>query len=255
MQKENYLRRTFALIMVFLMIVSMMPLNVSAQDTGSGSLPGISPYEANPDGTKNTGWSLGNIPLINMYSGDSDLGTGSTNFKYLKTARDDQNKEYIEIQISQVGRFEEDDKVTYENLSTNNGYWSNMIIHFDDILFNNIDLDKSDIVGDTNSNGAQKRFNFSQRKQGWQNPYNTDGKSVTVSLLDIFTKSTQNWQRHEAILRLYTKDDSVKTLIPGANYLIEYRIGAKPSNRSGVYFRNYIYGIPDDEVNIFKYPD
>ena len=255
MQKENYLRRTFALIMVFLMIVSMMPLNVSAQDTGSGSLPGISPYEANPDGTKNTGWSLGNIPLINMYSGDSDLGTGSTNFKYLKTARDDQNKEYIEIQISQVGRFEEDGKVTYENLSTNNGYWSNMIIHFDDILFNNIDLDKSYIVGETNSNGAQKRFNFSQRKQGWQDPYNTDGKSVTVSLLDIFTKSTQNWQRHEAILRLYTKDDSVKTLIPGANYLIEYRIGAKPSNRSGVYFRNYIYGIPDDEVNIFKYPD
>lgn len=190
-----------------------------------------------------------------MYSGDSDLGTGSTNFKYLKTARDDQNKEYIEIQISQVGRFEEDGKVTYENLSTNNGYWSNMIIHFDDILFNNIDLDKSYIVGETNSNGAQKRFNFSQRKQGWQDPYNTDGKSVTVSLLDIFTKSTQNWQRHEAILRLYTKDDSVKTLIPGANYLIEYRIGAKPSNRSGVYFRNYIYGIPDDEVNIFKYPD
>lgn len=233
----------------------MMPLNVSAQDTGSGSLPGISPYEANPDGTKNTGWSLGNIPLINMYSGDSDLGTGSTNFKYLKTARDDQNKEYIEIQISQVGRFEEDGKVTYENLSTNNGYWSNMIIHFDDILFNNIDLDKSYIVGETNSNGAQKRFNFSQRKQGWQDPYNTDGKSVTVPLLDIFTKSTQNWQRHEAILRLYTKDDSVKTLIPGANYLIEYRIGAKPSNRSGVYFRNYIYGIPDDEVNIFKYPD
>lgn len=233
----------------------MMPLNVSAQDTGSGSLPGISPYEANPDGTKNTGWSLGNIPLINMYSGDSDLGTGSTNFKYLKTARDDQNKEYIEIQISQVGRFEEDGKVTYEILSTNNGYWSNMIIHFDDILFNNIDLDKSYIVGETNSNGAQKRFNFSQRKQGWQDPYNTDGKSVTVPLLDIFTKSTQNWQRHEAILRLYTKDDSVKTLIPGANYLIEYRIGAKPSNRSGVYFRNYIYGIPDDEVNIFKYPD
>ena len=67
MQKENYLRRTFALIMAFLMIVSMMPLNVSAQDTGSGSLPGIGTYEANPDGTKNTGWPLGNIPLINMY--------------------------------------------------------------------------------------------------------------------------------------------------------------------------------------------
>lgn len=233
----------------------MMPLNVSAQDTGSGSLPGIGTYEANPDGTKNTGWPLGNIPLINMYSGDSDLGTGSTNFKYLKTARDDQNKEYIEIQISQVGRFEEDGKVTYENLSTDNGYWSNMIIHFDDILFNNIDLDKSYILGEKDSNGYQRNFYFNQRKQGREDPYNTDDKSVTVPLLSIFTKSSQNWQRHEATLRLYTKDDSVKTLIPGANYLIEYRIGAKPSNRSGVYFRNYVYGIPNDEVNIFKYPD
>lgn len=233
----------------------MMPLNVSAQDTGSGSLPGIGTYEAGQNGSKSSDWPLGNIPLINMYSGISDEGTGSTNFKYLKTARDNQNKEYIEILISQVGRFEEDGKVTYENLSTDNGYWSNMIIHFDDILFNNIDLDRSYIVGETDSNGAQKRFNFSQRKQGWQDPYNTDGKSVTVPLLSIFTKSTQNWQRHEAKLRLYTKDDSVKTLIPGSNYLIEYRIGANPSNRSGVYFRNYIYGIDNPNVNEFTYPD
>lgn len=255
MQKANYLRRTFALIMAFLMIVTMMPLNVSAQDTGTGSLPGTGTYQAGQNESKSSDWPLGNIPLINMYSGDSDLGTGSTNFKYLKTARDDQGKEYIEILISQVGRFEDDGKVTYENLKTDNGYWSNMIIHFDDILFDNLDLDKSYILGEKDSNGYQRNFYFNQRKQGWEDPYNTDGKSVTIPLLSIFTKSSQNWQRHEATLRLYTKDDSVKTLIPGANYLIEYRIGAKPSNRSGVYFRNYVYGIPNDEVNIFKYPD
>ena len=255
MQKANYLRRTFALIMAFLMIVTMMPLNVSAQDTGTGSLPGTGTYQAGQNESKSSDWPLGNIPLISMYSGISDLGTGSTNFKYLKTARDDQGKEYIEILISQVGRFEDDGKVTYENLKTDNGYWSNMIIHFDDILFGNLDLDKSYILGEKDSNGYQRNFYFNQRKQGWEDPYNTDGKSVTIPLLSIFTKSSQNWQRHEATLRLYTKDDSVKTLIPGANYLIEYRIGAKPSNRSGVYFRNYVYGIPNDEVNIFKYPD
>lgn len=55
MQKANYLRRTFALIMAFLMIVSMMPLNVSAQDTGSAGEKPVMPYETNPDGTKNTG--------------------------------------------------------------------------------------------------------------------------------------------------------------------------------------------------------
>lgn len=255
MQKENYLRRTFALIMAFLMIVSMMPLNVSAQDTGTGSLPGTGTYQAGQNESKSSDWPLGNIPLIDMYSDDSDLGTGSTNFKYLKTALDDQGKEYIEILISQVGRFEDDGKVTHENLSTDNGYWSNMIIHFDDILFNNIDLDKSYIIGEKDSNGYQRNFYFNNRKKGTNDPYNTDGKSVTVPLLSIFTKSTQNWQRHEATLRLYTKDDSGKTLIPGVNYLIEYRIGAKPSNRNGVYFRNYIYGISDKSVNIFEYPD
>ena len=233
----------------------MMPLNVSAQDTGTGSLPGTGTYQAGQNESKSSDWPLGNIPLIDMYSDDSDLGTGSTNFKYLKTALDDQGKEYIEILISQVGRFEDDGKVTHENLSTDNGYWSNMIIHFDDILFNNIDLDKSYIIGEKDSNGYQRNFYFNNRKKGTNDPYNTDGKSVTVPLLSIFTKSTQNWQRHEATLRLYTKDDSGKTLIPGVNYLIEYRIGAKPSNRNGVYFRNYIYGISDKSVNIFEYPD
>lgn len=255
MHKANYLRRALAIVLAFFMVVTILPMGAFAQEPGNADEKSVRHYEANPDGSKNTGWPLGNIPLINMYSGISDLGTGSTNFKYLKTDTDDQGKEYVEILISQVGRFEEDGKVTYERLSTDNGYWSNMIIHFDDILFNNIDLDKSYILGEKDSNGHQRNFYFNERKQGLADPYNTDGKSVTVPLLSIFTKSSQNWQRHEATLRLYTKDDSVKTLIPGANYLIEYRIGAKPSNRNGVYFRNYVYGIPNDEVNAFEYPD
>ncbi|MDD7340051.1 MAG: Rib/alpha-like domain-containing protein [Eubacteriales bacterium] len=252
MQKENYLRRTFALIMAFLMIVSMMPLNVSAQDTGSGSLPGIGTYEANPDGTKNTGWPLGNIPLINMYSGIANTGTGSNNIKYVKTANDDQGREYIEFQISQTGQFAEEGTRNYNSLSTGSGYWSNFIIHFDQVLFDNLDLDRSYIIGENNSNGYQKRFNFSQRARGYNDRYSTDGQSVTVPFLSIFNVGSA-FVRHEATLRLYTKETN--NLIKGSNYLLEYRVGAQPKDRSGVYFRNYIYGIENPEVNQFEYPD
>ena len=230
----------------------MMPLNVSAQDTGSGSLPGIGTYEANPDGTKNTGWPLGNIPLINMYSGIANTGTGSNNIKYVKTANDDQGREYIEFQISQTGQFAEEGTRNYNSLSTGSGYWSNFIIHFDQVLFDNLDLDKSYIIGENNSNGYQKRFNFSQRARGYNDRYSTDGQSVTVPFLSIFNVGSA-FVRHEASLRLYTKETN--NLIKGSNYLLEYRVGAQPKDRSGVYFRNYIYGIENPEVNQFEYPD
>lgn len=252
MQKENYLRRTFALIMAFLMIVSMMPLNVSAQDTGSGSLPGTGTYQAGQNGSKSSDWPLGNIPLINMYSGIANTGTGSNNIKYVKTANDDQGREYIEFQISQTGQFAEEGTRNYNSLSTGSGYWSNFIIHFDQVLFDNLDLDKSYIIGENNSNGYQKRFDFSQRARGYNDRYSTDGQSVTVPFLSIFNVGNA-FVRHEATLRLYTKETN--NLIEGSNYLLEYRVGAQPKDRSGVYFRNYIYGIENPEVNQFEYPD
>lgn len=252
MQKANYLRRTFALIMAFLMIVTMMPLNVSAQDTGTGSLPGTGTYQAGQNESKSSDWPLGNIPLINMYSGIANTGTGSNNMRYLKTAKDDQGREYIEFQISQTGQFAEEGTRTYSSLSTGSGYWSNFIIHFDQVLFDNVDLDKSYIIGENDSNGYPKRFNFSQRARGFADYYSTDGQSVTVPFLSIFNVGNA-FVRHEATLRLYTKE--ANNLINGANYLIEYRVGAQPRDRSGVYFRNYIYGIPDPDVNKFEYPD
>lgn len=230
----------------------MMPLNVSAQNTGSGSLPGIGTYEAGQNGSKSSDWPLGNIPLINMYSGIASAGTGSNNIKYVKTAKDNQGREYIEFQISQTGQFAEEGTRNYNSLSTGSGYWSNFIIHFDQVLFDNLDLDKSYIIGENNSNGYQKRFDFSQRARGYNDRYSTDGQSVTVPFLSIFNVGNA-FVRHEATLRLYTKETN--NLIKGSNYLLEYRVGAQPKDRSGVYFRNYIYGIENPEVNQFEYPD
>ena len=230
----------------------MMPLNVSAQDTGSGSLPGTGTYQAGQNESKSSDWPLGNIPLINMYSGIASAGTGSNNIKYVKTAKDNQGREYIEFQISQTGQFAEEGTRNYNSLSTGSGYWSNFIIHFDQVLFDNLDLDKSYIIGENNSNGYQKRFDFSQRARGYNDRYSTDGQSVTVPFLSIFNVGNA-FVRHEATLRLYTKETN--NLIKGSNYLLEYRVGAQPKDRSGVYFRNYIYGIENPEVNQFEYPD
>lgn len=258
MQKANYLRRTFALIMAFLMIVSMMPLNVSAQDTGSGSLPGIGTYEANPDGTKNTGWPLGNIPLITVYSGSMDQATGPTGIRYLKTAQDDQGRTYMEFQITQVGQIGERNTVNYDNFNTHAGKWADLILHFDDILFESVDLDKSYIEGVKDSNNYQKNFYFTNREKGSADPYNTDGKSVTVPLLSVFGPG-RSWERQDATLRLYTKAGAENQLAQGENYLIEFRIGTSPKDRYGYYFRNYIYGrkgtTQDEDRKPFNYPD
>ena len=258
MQKENYLRRTFALIMAFLMIVSMMPLNVSAQDTGSGSLPGIGTYEANPDGTKNTGWPLGNIPLITVYSGSMDQATGPTGIRYLKTAQDEQGRTYMEFQITQVGQIGERNTVNYDNFNTHAGKWADLILHFDDILFESVDLDKSYIEGVKDSNNYQKNFYFTNREKGSADPYNTDGKSVTVPFSSIFGPGIR-WERQDATLRLYTKAGAENLLTQGENYLIEFRIGTSPKDRYGYYFRNYIYGrkgtTQDEDRKPFNYPD
>lgn len=258
MQKANYLRRTFALIMAFLMIVSMMPLNVSAQDTGSAGEKPVMPYETNPDGTKNTGWPLGNIPLITVYSGSMDQATGPTGIRYLKTAQDDQGRTYMEFQITQVGQIGERDKVNYDNFNTHAGKWADLILHFDDALFSSIDLENSYIVGVKDSNNYQKNFYFRDRDKGSADPYNTDGKSVTVPFSSIFGPGIR-WERQDATLRLYTKEGAENQLVQGENYLIEFRIGTSPKDRYGYYFRNYIYGrkgtTQDEDRKPFNYPD
>ncbi len=241
----------------------MMPLNVSAQDTGIGSLPGIGTYEANPDGTKNTGWPLGNIPLITVYSGSMDRATGPTGIRYLKTAQDEQGRTYMEFQITQVGQIGERNTVNYDNFNTHAGKWADLILHFDDVLFSSIDLDKSYINGTQDSvngrpYGPQKVFYLKDRDKGSADPYNTDGKSVTVPFSSIFGPGIR-WERQDATLRLYTKAGAENLLTQGENYLIEFRIGTSPKDRYGYYFRNYIYGrkgtTQDEDRKPFNYPD
>ena len=236
----------------------MMPLNVSAQDTGSAGEKPVMPYETNPDGTKNTGWPLGNIPLITVYSGSMDQATGPTGIRYLKTAQDDQGRTYMEFQITQVGQIGERNTVNYDNFNTHAGKWADLILHFDDILFESVDLDKSYIEGVKDSNNYQKNFYFTNREKGSADPYNTDGKSVTVPFSSIFGPGIR-WERQDATLRLYTKAGAENLLTQGENYLIEFRIGTSPKDRYGYYFRNYIYGrkgtTQDEDRKPFNYPD
>ena len=247
------MKRFFASLLAIILLVTSLPTYAFAQTGEKTSNPGLLRAPGVESGNpKSSDWPLGNIPLINMYSGIANTGTGSNNIKYVKTAKDNQGKEYIEFQISQTGEFAAEGTRTYNSLSTGSGYWSNFIIHFDQVLFDNLDLDKSYVIGENNSNGYQKRFNFSERAKGYNDRYSTDGQSVTVPFLSIFNVGNA-FVRHEATLRLYTKETN--NLIKGSNYLLEYRVGAQPRDRNGVYFRNYIYGIPNPEVNQFEYPD
>lgn len=187
-----------------------------------------------------------------------DQATGPTGIRYLKTAQDDQGRTYMEFQITQVGQIGERNTVNYDNFNTHAGKWADLILHFDDILFESVDLDKSYIEGVKDSNNYQKNFYFTNREKGSADPYNTDGKSVTVPLLSVFGPG-RSWERQDATLRLYTKAGAENQLAQGENYLIEFRIGTSPKDRYGYYFRNYIYGrkgtTQDEDRKPFNYPD
>ncbi len=244
MRKGDRMRRTFALLMALLMIVSILPASVFAESTSGMATPsGGTVLKRSPStgGSSNTGWPLGNIPLITVYSGSMDQATGPAGIRYLKTAQDAQGRTYMEFQITQVGQIGERNTVNYDNFNTHAGKWADLILHFDDELFSSVDMDKSYIEGEKNSNGDVKKFFFNIREKGANDPYNTDGKSVTVPFSSIFNPGIR-WERQDATLRLYTKAGAENLLTQGENYLIEFRIGTSPKDRSGYYFRNYIYG-------------
>ena len=257
MHKANYLRRALAIVLAFFMVVTILPMGAFAQEPGNADEKSVRPYEANPDGSKNTGWPLGNIPLITVYSGSMDQATGPTGIRYLKTITDTTGT-YMEFQITQVGQIGERNTVNYNSFNTHAGKWADLILHFDDALFSSIDLEKSYIEGVKDSNSYQKNFYFRDRDKGSNDPYNTDGKSVTIPFNKIFGPGIR-WERQDATLRLYTKEGAENQLAQGENYLIEFRIGTSPKDRYGYYFRNYIYGrkgtTQDEDRKPFNYPD
>ena len=53
MQTKNYLRKTLALVMAFLMIVTMMPVNVFAEEP---QVPGTSTRAVDPEGKPSVNW-------------------------------------------------------------------------------------------------------------------------------------------------------------------------------------------------------
>lgn len=237
------MKRFFASLLAIILLVTSLPTYAFAQTGG--------------EETRNAGWPL-KLPLITVYSGSMDQATGPTGIRYLKTAQDDQGRTYMEFQITQVGQIGERNTVNYDNFNTHAGKWADLILHFDDALFSSIDLEKSYIVGVKDSNNYQKNFYFRDREKDSADPYNTDGKSVTVPFSSIFGPGVR-WERQDATLRLYTKAGAENQLAQGENYLMEFRIGTSPKDRYGYYFRNYIYGrkgtTQDEDRKPFNYPD
>lgn len=190
-------------------------------------------------------WPTGNFPLMPNFSGQTPNATGSTGLKYGGTVRGN-GGEYINVQITQVGKVYGERSYSADNLKNAVG-WSHLILHFDPVLFENLDLDKSSITGPGGT------FNLRDRAKGDQDIYKTDGYSVSIPMIKIFKNDWTPQEDQRATMKLYLKDGH--NLVSGTNYLIEHRTMAQTNDLfSQIYIRDYIMGIENTDVRAFDSP-
>ncbi|CAC9931661.1 hypothetical protein PEPCOX59622_00949 [Aedoeadaptatus coxii] len=245
-------RRFLATLLAIILVITALPLHTlaasrqcTAERTEAPALA-TKPRGSGEDVIDNK-WSTGNFPLMPNYSGESPNNAGSTGLKYLGTGRDD-GGQYINVQITQVGSVY-GDGYSAGQLRNSIG-WSHLVLHFEPVLFENLDLEKSLIQG------TAGKFNFSNRAKGDQDIFKTDNYSVTVPLTSVFQTRWRGQNPQRATMKLYLKKNH--TLVDKSNYLIEHRTMAKTQGNSGlysqIYIRDYIMGINRDDVRAFDAP-
>ena len=244
------MKKILAVLIAAVFLVTSFPLFATAADAGQGQTTGLNALMAT--GPRATGeevvsnqWSTGNFPLMPNFSGQTPNATGSTGLKYLGTGQD-AGGQYINVQVVQVGKVYDEGSASARNLHDAIG-WSHLILHFDPVLFDNLNLDKCTITGSVGT------FNFSERAKGNADIYKTDEYSVSIPMNRIFVKDYRPQEDQRATLKLYLKDGH--TLQDGANYLIEHRTMGKTNDLyPSIYIRDYIMGIDNDNVRAFDSP-
>ena len=138
--QKHYLRKTFALVMAFLMIVTMMPVNVFAEEP---QLPGTSTRAVDPEGKPpvdwdkdvgegrddgSTYWSLpAGVKVINAHNGPDPVNTFG--FTYLGKYTDDGGRIVLKFEVS-------------HRATANSGVWAKYVMRFPKELYQYIDKDK-----------------------------------------------------------------------------------------------------------------
>ena len=216
--QKHYLRKTLALVMAFLMIVTMMPVNVFAEEP---QLPGTSTRAVDPEGkpsvnweedsaAKDDGsgyWSLPeNVKIIKGQRGADPLNT--LGFTYLGRYYDQNGRTVLKFEVSQRNQAD-----SYP--------WSRFVMRFPAELYQKIDKDASYVLWKQTEVFAINNFDTlttsdvrGQSANCLQFPYRNVGAQYGHREVNIVLKADTDWdktfaQKTQAVqLRLYNADNN-----------------------------------------------
>lgn len=205
MQKKNYLRKTLALVMAFLMIVTMMPVNVFAEPTSptqGSNLPSNRAKKVNWDKIYD---KTSNIWKLNQYYGlqpTQQLAKVSA-----ADVIDNYGLSYEGYFVNAEGRTVL--RLVYHETSTlPSSWWHNLLFKFDKDLFPKIDFSKSFIEF------SGKKLSFNDSAQG--------ANEKVLKIRDILTPADRTNSKHNMPIDLVL-NNGVKYSDLNDNYLIQMR--------------------------------
>lgn len=177
MQKNNYLRKTLALVMAFLMIVTMMPVNVMAQGPSGPveepvAVPGTSSRAVDgPD------WE------VSDKEAEADYWSLSGYNRLLEVSKWDPIKNPT---IEYKGSYNLDDRevitLVYKTNSSASAVWKRLLLKFDKTLYQMIDWD----------NTHTRAYKGPVKATGSANPKNFKGDSYRFTLEDRSLTGSDN---------------------------------------------------------------
>lgn len=218
MQKKNHLRKTLALVMAFLMIVTMMPVNVFAEEP---QLPGTSTRAVDPEGKPSVNWEEDatatddgsgywslpeNVKIIKGQKGADPLNT--LGFTYLGRYYDQKGRIVLKFEVSQRNQSD-----SYP--------WARFVMKFPSELFQKIDKDASYVLWKQTEVFSINNFDTlvistvrGQSANCLQFPYRNVGAQYGHREVNIVLKADTDWdktfaQKTQAVqLRLYNDNNN-----------------------------------------------
>ena len=216
--QKHYLRKTLALVMAFLMIITMMPVDVFAEEP---QIPGTSTRAVDPEGkpsvnweedatAKDDGsgyWSLPeNVRIIKGQRGADPLNT--LGFTYLGRYYDQNGRIVLKFEVSQRNQAD-----SYP--------WSRFVMRFPSELYQQIDKDASYVLWKQTEVFAINNFDTltasdvrGQSANCLQFPYRNVGAQYGHREVNIVLKADTDWdktfaQKTQAVqLRLYNGNNN-----------------------------------------------
>lgn len=218
MQTKNYLHKTLALVMAFLMIVTMMPVNVFAEEP---QLPGTSTRAVDPEGKPSVNWEEDatatddgsgywslpeNVKIIKGQRGADPLNT--LGFTYLGRYYDQKGRIVLKFEVSQRNQSD-----SYP--------WARFVMRFPAELYQKIDRDASYVLWKQTEVFSINNFDTlvistvrGQSANCLQFPYRNVGIQYGHREVNIVLKADTDWdktfaQKTQAVqLRLYNDNNN-----------------------------------------------